>query len=165
MEHKQEFGHKEPLIGADFGTTTEEDVSFFHDFVAGGVAGSASVVVGHPFDTIKVGRHGLGLIVTMHTRKLVLSPSPLELHTMSQCQMAARSSRVSHSMSIFVLFFSIAVIGPYANIVRGIRRHMGTSDILWWSLVTISWYGSSLVDCLCSECHDFLKLWLEFSIV
>lgn len=54
MEHKQEFGHKEPRIGGDFETTTEEDVSFFHDFVAGGVAGSASVVVGHPFDTIKV---------------------------------------------------------------------------------------------------------------
>lgn len=32
----------------------EEDITFFHDFVAGGVAGSASVVVGHPFDTIKV---------------------------------------------------------------------------------------------------------------
>ncbi len=54
MEHKQEFGHKEPRIGGDFESTTEEDVSFFHDFVAGGIAGSASVVVGHPFDTIKV---------------------------------------------------------------------------------------------------------------
>jgi hypothetical protein len=29
----------------------ETDITFFHDFVAGGVAGSASVVVGHPFDT------------------------------------------------------------------------------------------------------------------
>jgi hypothetical protein len=47
MEHKQEIGHKEPV-------NTEEEVTFFHDFVAGGVAGSASVVVGHPFDTIKV---------------------------------------------------------------------------------------------------------------
>lgn len=32
----------------------DDDVTFFHDFVAGGVAGSASVVVGHPFDTLKV---------------------------------------------------------------------------------------------------------------
>ena len=31
--------------------TEEDDVTFFHDFVAGGVAGCASVVVGHPFDT------------------------------------------------------------------------------------------------------------------
>jgi len=30
------------------------EVTFFHDFIAGGLAGSASVVVGHPFDTIKV---------------------------------------------------------------------------------------------------------------
>lgn len=31
-----------------------EEVTFFQDFVAGGIAGSASVIVGHPFDTIKV---------------------------------------------------------------------------------------------------------------
>ena len=30
------------------------EVSVFHDLVAGGVAGSMSVIVGHPFDTIKV---------------------------------------------------------------------------------------------------------------
>jgi len=61
MEHKQELGHKEPRLDAldettidGSSTTTEEGVSFFHDFVAGGVAGSASVVVGHPFDTLKV---------------------------------------------------------------------------------------------------------------
>ena len=29
-------------------------VSAWHDLIAGGVAGSASVIVGHPFDTIKV---------------------------------------------------------------------------------------------------------------
>lgn len=29
----------------------EDEITFFHDFVAGGVAGSASVIVGHPFDT------------------------------------------------------------------------------------------------------------------
>ncbi|GAX18295.1 solute carrier family 25 (mitochondrial carnitine/acylcarnitine transporter), member 20/29 [Fistulifera solaris] len=32
----------------------EDDVTFFHDFVAGGVAGCASVIVGHPFDSMKV---------------------------------------------------------------------------------------------------------------
>jgi len=32
----------------------EQEVSFFHDFISGGVAGSASVVVGHPMDTLKV---------------------------------------------------------------------------------------------------------------
>lgn len=32
----------------------EGEVTFLQDFVAGGAAGSASVVVGHPFDTIKV---------------------------------------------------------------------------------------------------------------
>jgi solute carrier family 25 (mitochondrial carnitine/acylcarnitine transporter), member 20/29 len=32
----------------------EQDVSFFHDFIAGGIAGSASVIVGHPMDTLKV---------------------------------------------------------------------------------------------------------------
>jgi hypothetical protein len=35
-------------------TAVEDEVSFFQDFVAGGIAGSASVIVGHPFDTIKV---------------------------------------------------------------------------------------------------------------
>ena len=30
------------------------EVTALHDFIAGGVAGSASVIVGHPFDTIKV---------------------------------------------------------------------------------------------------------------
>eukprot|EP00584_Thalassiosira_punctigera_P017968 CAMPEP_0172566908 /NCGR_PEP_ID=MMETSP1067-20121228/113744_1 /TAXON_ID=265564 ORGANISM="Thalassiosira punctigera, Strain Tpunct2005C2" /NCGR_SAMPLE_ID=MMETSP1067 /ASSEMBLY_ACC=CAM_ASM_000444 /LENGTH=443 /DNA_ID=CAMNT_0013358137 /DNA_START=93 /DNA_END=1424 /DNA_ORIENTATION=+ len=30
------------------------EVTAFHDLIAGGVAGSASVVIGHPFDTIKV---------------------------------------------------------------------------------------------------------------
>ena len=29
-------------------------VTAFHDLVAGGIAGSASIVVGHPFDTVKV---------------------------------------------------------------------------------------------------------------
>ncbi|KAL7550566.1 hypothetical protein ACHAWF_017272 [Thalassiosira exigua] len=33
---------------------TAAQVSALHDLIAGGVAGSASVVVGHPFDTIKV---------------------------------------------------------------------------------------------------------------
>jgi len=33
---------------------TEDEVTAFHDFIAGGIAGSASVIVGHPFDTIKV---------------------------------------------------------------------------------------------------------------
>ena len=58
MEHKQDVGHKEPLLDLpnnDF-EVTEDEVTFFHDFIAGGVAGSASVVVGHPFDTIKVGK-------------------------------------------------------------------------------------------------------------
>jgi solute carrier family 25 carnitine/acylcarnitine transporter 20/29 len=32
----------------------EHDITFLHDFIAGGFAGSASVIVGHPFDTIKV---------------------------------------------------------------------------------------------------------------
>ena len=41
-------------------SSSEEEVSFWHDFVAGGVAGSASVVVGHPFDTIKVGEMYFG---------------------------------------------------------------------------------------------------------
>ena len=45
-------------------TSSEEEVSFWQDFVAGGVAGSASVVVGHPFDTIKVRRKGDRLIVS-----------------------------------------------------------------------------------------------------
>jgi hypothetical protein len=45
MEHKQDVNHHEPRIG-------EQPYEF--DFVAGGVAGSASVIVGHPFDTLKV---------------------------------------------------------------------------------------------------------------
>ncbi|VEU39772.1 unnamed protein product [Pseudo-nitzschia multistriata] len=35
-------------------TDDEQEVSFFHDFIAGGVAGSASVIIGHPMDTLKV---------------------------------------------------------------------------------------------------------------
>ena len=54
MEHKQELGHKEPHHIAATNTEDEQEVSFLHDFIAGGVAGSASVVIGHPMDTLKV---------------------------------------------------------------------------------------------------------------
>jgi hypothetical protein len=57
MEHKQDLNHLEPLIEGvnhDEFSTAEDEVNFLHDFIAGGIAGSASVVVGHPFDTIKV---------------------------------------------------------------------------------------------------------------
>lgn len=40
--------------GADGDDDDDSEVTFLHDFVAGGLAGSASVIVGHPFDTIKV---------------------------------------------------------------------------------------------------------------
>lgn len=35
-------------------TEDEQELSFYHDFISGGVAGSASVVIGHPMDTLKV---------------------------------------------------------------------------------------------------------------
>jgi solute carrier family 25 carnitine/acylcarnitine transporter 20/29 len=35
-------------------TTTDVNLKPMHDLIAGGVAGSVSVIVGHPFDTIKV---------------------------------------------------------------------------------------------------------------
>lgn len=68
MEHKQDLGHKDPTLHevqnmemdspqspVMTGTVEEEqEVSFFHDFIAGGIAGSASIVVGHPMDTLKV---------------------------------------------------------------------------------------------------------------
>mmetsp|Transcript_7945 Transcript_7945/g.19878 ORF Transcript_7945/g.19878 Transcript_7945/m.19878 type:complete len:378 (+) Transcript_7945:348-1481(+) len=67
MEHKQELGHEEPMCVdhklvmpdgdrhvAAVPVEDEQEVSFFHDFVAGGVAGTASVIVGHPLDSIKV---------------------------------------------------------------------------------------------------------------
>ncbi len=74
MEHKQDLGHKDPTLheiqhmemdspstaitadASNLSTTAEDEqeVSFFHDFIAGGVAGSASIVVGHPMDTLKV---------------------------------------------------------------------------------------------------------------
>ena len=38
----------------DDSNNNNNDITFLHDFIAGGVAGSASVIVGHPFDTIKV---------------------------------------------------------------------------------------------------------------
>jgi hypothetical protein len=59
MEKKQEVGHKDykkKSIEDSQVDCVEDDVTFFHDFIAGGIAGSASVAVGHPFDTIKVGR-------------------------------------------------------------------------------------------------------------
>ena len=33
----------------------DDEVTALQDFLAGGLAGSASVIVGHPFDTMKVG--------------------------------------------------------------------------------------------------------------
>jgi hypothetical protein len=57
MEKKQGVGHKDyhKSIEDNHVESLEDEVTFFHDFVAGGIAGSASVIVGHPFDTIKVG--------------------------------------------------------------------------------------------------------------
>jgi len=42
--------------GNDNGNNSDSNssVSVLHDLIAGGVAGSASVIIGHPFDTIKV---------------------------------------------------------------------------------------------------------------
>jgi hypothetical protein len=103
MEHKQEFGHKEPLVGGDFGTTTEEDVTFFHDFVAGGVAGSASVVVGHPFDTIKVRAPVATLFMTHHIDDMV----PLSSHvqqTLVTLSNHARKHGFSHCIVGFPFF-------------------------------------------------------------
>ena len=37
--------------GDDDDKTPTEEIAFRHDFLAGGVAGCASVIVGHPFDT------------------------------------------------------------------------------------------------------------------
>mmetsp|Transcript_32874 Transcript_32874/g.36607 ORF Transcript_32874/g.36607 Transcript_32874/m.36607 type:complete len:396 (+) Transcript_32874:1-1188(+) len=62
MEHKHELGHKEPARletqqqhpTLSTPPQNEQEISFFNDFIAGGVAGSASVVVGHPMDTLKV---------------------------------------------------------------------------------------------------------------
>mmetsp|Transcript_14346 Transcript_14346/g.23221 ORF Transcript_14346/g.23221 Transcript_14346/m.23221 type:complete len:388 (+) Transcript_14346:163-1326(+) len=70
MEHKQDLGCKEPHRCFDHPTSAgtnpepethdfvdgieDQDVTFFHDFIAGGIAGSASVIVGHPMDTVKV---------------------------------------------------------------------------------------------------------------
>ena len=58
MEKKQEVGHKDykKSVEDNHIDSAEDDVTFLHDFVAGGIAGSASVLVGQPFDTIKVGR-------------------------------------------------------------------------------------------------------------
>ena len=53
---KHEYDATSSSSASSSSSSSEEEVSFWHDFVAGGVAGSASVVVGHPFDTIKVSR-------------------------------------------------------------------------------------------------------------
>lgn len=51
-EHPKPIRRKKPIIESEDPVPPEEDeLSFLHDFIAGGVAGSASVVVGHPFDT------------------------------------------------------------------------------------------------------------------
>jgi solute carrier family 25 carnitine/acylcarnitine transporter 20/29 len=52
LQQTQQQQHVEDIYVSS--AVEEQDVSFFHDFIAGGIAGSASVVVGHPMDTIKV---------------------------------------------------------------------------------------------------------------
>lgn len=44
---------EQPVVSAD-DEEGEGDVTFFQDLVAGGMAGCASVIVGHPLDTMKV---------------------------------------------------------------------------------------------------------------
>lgn len=48
--------HKQSHVNDEVRSKENEvvEVTAFQDFIAGGIAGSASVVVGHPFDTIKV---------------------------------------------------------------------------------------------------------------
>jgi solute carrier family 25 (mitochondrial carnitine/acylcarnitine transporter), member 20/29 len=43
-----------PIDDNNSNNNDEQEITFLYDFIAGGVAGSASVIVGHPFDTIKV---------------------------------------------------------------------------------------------------------------
>lgn len=43
-----------PMTASNEDASSSTEVTAFHDLIAGGIAGSASVVVGHPFDTIKV---------------------------------------------------------------------------------------------------------------
>ena len=45
---------EEPQPSEEEEEEEEEEVTFWQDFVAGGMAGTASVIVGHPMDTIKV---------------------------------------------------------------------------------------------------------------
>ena len=40
-------------------SNNNDDVSVVHDLIAGGIAGTASVLIGHPFDTIKVRKQSM----------------------------------------------------------------------------------------------------------
>jgi solute carrier family 25 carnitine/acylcarnitine transporter 20/29 len=53
LSHPKQPSKQELADQVDTGDS-ENEITAFHDLVAGGVAGSASVIVGHPFDTLKV---------------------------------------------------------------------------------------------------------------
>ena len=83
------------------------EVSALHDLLAGGVAGSASVVVGHPFDTIKVRMQTNTSIASGGGGKL---PSPL---AMARSLFSGMGSPLSAAAAVNAIIF-----GAYGSLTR-----------------------------------------------
>jgi hypothetical protein len=94
----------------------EVKVNPFHDLIAGGVAGSASVIVGHPFDTIKV-RLQLSSAASQQTSSTTTSTSS----TLAITTPDGSSSKYNYSFTTFrSLFQGMAAPLSSATLVNAI---------------------------------------------
>jgi solute carrier family 25 (mitochondrial carnitine/acylcarnitine transporter), member 20/29 len=94
----------------------EQEITFLHDFVAGGVAGSASVMVGHPFDTIKV-----------------------RLQTSTPSSTTAATSTISTAGSS--IRSTIQEFGGVSSLFRGMTAPLGAAAVI--NAIVFGSYGMS----------------------
>ena len=107
---------------------SEDDVTALQDFIAGGIAGSASVIVGHPFDTIKVSLSTLLLFTAAVSTANEISAVPCTLGfipilSVTRVVSASTLSPLLHvSFSYYVGFSSISFLSRSAYKHRQLGR-------------------------------------------
>ena len=97
---------------------TTSSSSLWKDLIAGGIAGTAGVVIGHPFDTIKV---------RLQQQQQQIQPPKIKTKISPTISKPSLSSLSSSSSSILRRIYAAphATIPPSNNLYRGLYRGIG----------------------------------------